>query len=111
MVKVPPDARVVVVVASMIGCPACDDFKPRVEAIAPSYQRFIPVVYLVLDPERPDPAISAWMDEHNVDGMPTSFVLRRHDHLGGGEWRMTGSVPDDQIQQMFDFAYSRLFAR
>lgn len=107
--QVPPDARVVVVVVGMAGCPACEDYTPRVEALAPSYARVVPVVYL--DAASHDPKVQKWMDEHGIGSTPTTIVMRRQDHLGGGEWRMVGSVDDASIRQMFDFAYSRLFAR
>lgn len=109
MSQLPADARVVVVVIGMAGCPACEDYIPRVEALAPSYARVVPVMYL--DAASQDPRVQAWMDEYKIEHTPTTLVLRRQDHLGGGVWRMEGSVDDASIRQTFDFAYSRLFAR
>ncbi len=84
--------RAIVIVFSMEGCPYCDEYQPRFEqqlgrfleagtplvhysggALAP---HAIPVIFL--DGASTDPQISALADQHQVEGMPTTLLLRRY---------------------------------
>jgi thiol-disulfide isomerase/thioredoxin len=101
---IPPDARVIVAVISMDGCPACQDYVPRVEGLAGSYRRAgVPVVYLNAADPRPD--VQAWMDRYGVTATPTTLVIQRQD-LGGGVWRSEGNQDERTIKNTLDFAYS-----
>lgn len=100
---IPPDAKVVVVVISMDGCPACQDYVPRVEGLAGAYRRAgVPIIYLDAADQRP--AVQEWMDQYQVTATPTTLILRRHE-LGGGVWKSEGTQDDRSIKQALDFAY------
>lgn len=82
----------VLVVFAMEGCPYCDDYQPKLahqvlrfqEAGAPIFyytggsipRGSIPV--LVLDGASEDPQINALADQHKIEGMPTTLLLRRY---------------------------------
>lgn len=102
-IVIPPGARVVVVVVTMPGCPACHEYLPRVQEIAPSYQRVVPIVYLSADDQRP--AVQAWMDQYRVEAVPATLILRRRS-LGGGVWKLDGAQSPEQLRALMDYAYS-----
>jgi len=99
-----PNARVVVVVIGQPGCGACEAFIPRVQAIAPSFARVVPTIFMNAADLRPE--IQAWMDQYGIDATPTTLVLRRRS-LGGGVWKLEGSQDDATIRQIMDFAYAQ----
>ena len=99
-----PNARVVVVVVGQPGCGACEEYLPKVQAIAPSYARVLPIV--ILSAADPRPEVQAWMDQYKIEATPTTLVLRRRE-LGGGVWKMEGLQDDAVIRQVMDFAYAQ----
>ncbi len=89
-------SRVVVVLFTIEGCPACTEYKPRFARVASAFQGRVPV--LMLDAN--DPRNANLAGRLSVESVPATFVLRRPT----GVIRMVGSVPDDQIAWLLGIA-------
>lgn len=100
--------RAVIVVFAMPGCPACEDYKPRLEreierwrahgapfVIADQARTFaateIPIV--LLDAQSADPAIQTLADQHAIEGLPTTLLFRRY----APPMKLEGALDDAQI--------------
>ena len=90
------DSHVVVVLFTIPGCEACEEYKPRFRRIAQHYQNQFPIFMLdANDPKNADLATRL-----NVMAVPASFVLRRPT----GMVRVEGAIPDQQIAWLFGLA-------
>jgi len=98
----------VIVVFAMRGCPACEEFKPRLENQVRRWQSYghrlvfgdkgqsfaedeIPI--LLLDAQSADPQINKVADELAVVGLPTTVLFRRYEH----PVKYEGVVGDQQL--------------
>lgn len=110
-------AKVVILVFAMPGCPACHDYLPRIynhidaaqkagnmivlyqeNMIVPAH--VIPVV--VVNSQSGDPALQKLCDQHDITALPTTIVLPRW----GMPMRYDGALDDAGIHKMFADAYS-----
>lgn len=99
-----PEPRIIIVVVHLEGCPACEDYVPRLRALSGSYERMgIPVLYVDANDQRAE--AQRWMDEYDIQEMPSTLVIK-NEKLGGGKWKMAGALDDRAIRQMLDFAYA-----
>jgi thioredoxin-like negative regulator of GroEL len=90
------DSRVVVVLFTIAGCEACEEYKPRFRRIAQQYQRHVPIVML----DANDPRCADLAQRLNVTNVPATFALRRPT----GMIRVEGAIPDSQIAWLLDVA-------
>ena len=88
--------RVVVVLFTIEGCPACNEYKPRFARVASAFQGQVPI--LMLDAN--DPRNANLANRLNVRGVPATYALRRPTGL----ITMVGSVPDEQIAWLLGVA-------
>ena len=86
--SIDPSAGVVLVVFTMKGCPACSEFKPRLERMLRKHPPGFPV-YILDESEHPGEA-----NRLGAKAMPSMHLLRRPE----GAITVTGSVPDSQIE-------------
>ena len=89
-------SRVVVVLFTIEGCPACMDYKPRFTRAASAFQGRFPI--LMLDAN--DPRNANLANRLNVTGVPATFALRKP----SGLISMVGPVPDEQIAWLLGVA-------
>ena len=89
-------AKVVVVVFTLEGCGACDEFKPRFRQIASHYAHAIPIVMA----DANDPRYAQLADRLSVQSVPATYILRKPH----GIMRAVGGLPDEQINRLLDFA-------
>ncbi len=99
-----PEPRIVIVVVHLAGCPACEEYVPRLRALSGSYERMgIPVLYVNAEDQRPE--AQRWMDEYDIQEMPSTLVIKNK-KLGGQVWKIAGAQDERAIRQMLDFAYA-----
>jgi thiol-disulfide isomerase/thioredoxin len=99
---------VVILLFAMDGCPHCDDFSPRFERMVGAFQakgwpfvfyderrvvQYGQIPILVLDGASEDPSIGEIADQHAIEGMPTTLVLRRF----GPPLKLEGAVDDREL--------------
>lgn len=90
------NSRVVVVVFTIEGCEACEEYKPRFRRIASSYQKRVPIFMMnANDPQNADLA-----NRLNVAAVPATFVMRKP----FGLIRVEGAIPDSQIAWLLGVA-------
>lgn len=99
-----PNSRVIVVVIGQPGCGACEEFVPKMQALAVPFARVVPVIFM--NAADPRPEVQRWMDQYNISATPTTLVLKRKE-LGGGVWKLEGSQEDVACRQIMDFAYAQ----
>jgi thiol-disulfide isomerase/thioredoxin len=92
----PSNSRVVVVLFTIAGCEACEEYKPRFQRIAQRYQRQVPIFML----DANDPRNADLGARLNVSNVPATFVLRRPT----GVIRVEGAIPDSQVAWLFGVA-------
>jgi thiol-disulfide isomerase/thioredoxin len=92
----PQNSHVVIVLFTIPGCAACEEYKPRFMRIAKQFQQRIPVVVLDANDQR-NADLGTRLKVANV---PATFVLRRPT----GVIRVEGSIPDSQIAWLFGVA-------
>lgn len=92
------DANAVVVVFTIAGCPACDEYKPRFTRIAQAYTQAVPIWLLDANDTRPD--VRDLATRLNVTNVPVTFVMRRP----SGVMKIEGGIPDDQIAWLLGIA-------
>lgn len=107
--------RAVIVIAAMRGCPACEEYKPRVEREVARWQASgAPLVFgdkgqrfahnqvpiLFLDAQSRDPDIQRLMDDFKVEGLPTTILFMRT----RGPQKMEGALEDGQIYNLLMIA-------
>jgi thioredoxin-like negative regulator of GroEL len=90
------NARVVVVLFTMNGCPACHEFRPRFRKLAEPYGRYMPIVMADVD----DPRFEGLAERLQVRELPVTFALRRPH----GMIRVVGNVPDAHAKWLLDVA-------
>jgi len=110
-------AKVVILVFAMPGCPACHEYLPRLYQHIDMAQKagnplvlysdnmivgrdIVPVV--VLNSQSTDPQLQALCDQHNITALPTTIVLPRW----GMPTRYDGALSDADIRDMFANACS-----
>lgn len=99
---------VVIIVFAMDGCHHCHEYMPRFERMLGSFQaKGWPFVYydarpafargempvVIVDGASQDPTISQLADQHGVEGMPTTLILRRW----GPVTKLEGAVSDREL--------------
>lgn len=102
---------VLVVVFGLEGCPACEDYVPRLLnrltqkkyasdflIYQGSLDQRIPV--LIYDAGSEDPQIQALANRYAIHGLPTTLVLRR----GNGVFKAEGALDDGRINAVLDLA-------
>lgn len=89
-------ARIVVVVFTIEGCPACIDYKPRFQRVAGPYAGCVPII--VADAN--DPRYTPLADRLGVQEVPATFILRKP----SGVIRAVGGLPDAQIDWLMGLA-------
>jgi thioredoxin-like negative regulator of GroEL len=90
------DSRVVVVLFTIAGCEACEEYKPRFQRVARNYQQHVPIVML----DANDPRCADLAQRLNVMNVPATFALRRPT----GMIRIEGAIPDSQIAWLLSIA-------
>ena len=100
--------RSAIVVFAMDGCPACDDYLPRFQALVDGFaQHGHPVVYyqlgmplpaglipiIILDGASDDPSIVSFADQHDIGALPTTLLLRRTARPA----KLEGAISDQEI--------------
>lgn len=103
MVDIHPTTRVILVIVTMDGCPACEEYKPVFAEVATRYQNAPGLQIIDLDANDPDPEVQRWMNQHKVEGVPCVLVMRRNE-LGGGVWKSEGTQDRAFTEQTFAFA-------
>lgn len=108
MSNVPDYTRSAIVIFVMEGCPACDDYKPRLFKLIEHFQQHgQPMVYyqlglpilpgqipvIVLDGNSQDGSVVDLADRHKVEAMPTTLLLSRSKR----PVKIEGAVDDRQI--------------
>lgn len=88
-----------VVVFYQHGCPACSDYLPRFRKIAPKYQAFLNIQMANLN--RSVKKIQDAAVTYKITGAPTTLVLDANDKVLK---RAVGSISNDKIVQLFEFA-------
>jgi thiol-disulfide isomerase/thioredoxin len=86
------NAKSAIIVTVMTSCPACQDYKPRLHAQAERFQQHgVPIVFyeegmqiergqipiVFLDATSPDPSMQAFLNQYNVQGLPTTILMRQ----------------------------------
>lgn len=107
----------VIVVFAMDGCPACEDYKPRLVrqvkrwqqhgarfVVAERPQEFSPSVIpvLLLDAQNANPQIQDVANQYGVTGLPTTILFRRWH----GPTILEGAIGDREIEAMLHDAHS-----
>jgi len=87
-------ARAIVVVFSQAGCPACDEYIPRFQAIAAAQ----PIPWRVIDVGHRDAEDIS--DNYGIEATPTTMVLKKPT----GAAKAEGALDDATIQQLFALA-------
>jgi len=110
-------AKVVILVFAMPGCPACHEYLPRLyEHIDMAQQAGNPIVLyqdgmdvgrdvipvVVLNSTSQDAQLQALCDQHKISALPTTMVLPRW----GMAVRYEGALPDADIRDMFANSFS-----
>jgi thioredoxin-like negative regulator of GroEL len=90
------NSRIVVVVFTIAGCEACEDYKPRFQRIAQAYQNQFPIMLF----DANDPRCADLATRLNVQNVPATFALRRPT----GMIRVEGAIPDSQIAWLLGVA-------
>lgn len=106
--------NVVLVVFAMPGCPACEEYLPKLYKAVEVYKSHghpfvvyelgmtlqrgqIPVV--VYDSTSQDPEVQAFADQHNISGLPTTLMLPKRGRSG----RWEGGLADADIYSILRF--------
>ena len=89
-------SSVVIIVFTVPGCGACENYKPRFQQIAQRYAQHVPVIMANAN----DPKYQDLANKYNVDNVPATFVLRKP----SGLIRVEGAIPDNQIIWLFEVA-------
>jgi thioredoxin-like negative regulator of GroEL len=98
------NARVVVVLFTLEGCPACAEFKPRFRRLAEAYSQYMPIIMA----DANDPRFTGLADRLQVREVPATFALRRP----SGALRILGNVPDTHVRHLLDIAaHEALYGR
>ena len=92
------DYPVIVISWYQEGCPACEEFVPRIRAVAERFKACIPTA--ILDANE----YSADADHLWVRATPTTMTIRS----GRRSPYTIGSVPDDQIEAYYQFVLRSL---
>lgn len=107
--------RAVIVVIVLRGCPACEDYKPRLRreisrwqaagvpiALGQKGQTFDPgqVPVLLVDAEDPDPDVQRLLDEQGVQGLPTTILFL----TGAPPQQQEGALSDREIYDLLVIA-------
>jgi hypothetical protein len=97
-----------IVVFVMDGCEACDDYSPRLHKMIESFQAHQhPFVYyelgmqispgvipvIMLDATSEDPSVVNLADQYQIDGLPSTLLLRRT----ALPVKLEGAVDDQEI--------------
>jgi hypothetical protein len=108
--------RALIVVFAMPGCPACEEYVPRLERQVTGFKnlghpilfhdaggeiapRTIPI--LVYDTTSKDAELVALCDIHKITNLPTTLLMTRQ-----GVSRIEGGLNDQQIYEMLSAAVS-----
>lgn len=98
-------------VFAMPGCPACEEYQPRLEAHVQSFiavghpfmfyslgATILPgqIPVLILDSTSDDAEIQSLMDQHEIQALPTTVVLCRR----GDNKKVTGALTDRDTYDM-----------
>jgi thiol-disulfide isomerase/thioredoxin len=104
-------ARAVIVVFAMPGCPACEEYLPKLDRWVQAHRRVghpfeyydlqrgvrdgaIPIA--IIDITSPDPGIQAYADQNRLNAMPTTLSFVR----GRTVARHEGGLEDREIDQL-----------
>lgn len=90
-----PEPKAIVVVFTMPGCPACEQYMPTFQAVA---NRFPHVPRYVIDAASPQGA--PYADHYGIQGTPTTMVLRKP----AGALRAEGLLAESHVQELFSIA-------
>lgn len=104
------NVKSLIIVFAMPGCPACEDYSPRLYRMIEGFKRHgvpfliynngtiqrgqIPV--LVYDGASTDAGVQALCDQYGVTAMPTTVLLTRN----GKPQKIEGAIPDDELYQL-----------
>jgi hypothetical protein len=108
------NTKVVIVVFAMHGCPACQDYLPRLYRQVEGYQKMghplviyqgetlakgqIPV--MVYDSTSQAPDLQNFANLHKIENLPTTLLLPK---IGGSE-RREGALTDQEIYTLLNTA-------
>lgn len=120
----------IVLVFGMTGCSACEDYVPRLKAVAKEFpevdiydensdkskrKRKVPIGTLPIffyDVNSSDQALQTLADQYQVSAMPTTIALIRYRDAWGrlqqGALRYEGSISDGQIRYVLKETVSRI---
>lgn len=108
--------KALIVIFAMPGCPACEEYTPRLERQVEGFQKLgHPLVFhdagceiaprtipiLVYDTTSKDPELVALCDLHKVTALPTTMLMTR-----SGIYKTEGGLSDQQIYDMLSHAVS-----
>ncbi len=85
------EAQAIVVVFTIAGCDACQEYKPRFQRVAEPYRDQVPIYMLDANSEVPEVARLA--QRLGVTNVPATYVLRKP----AGTMCVLGGIPDSQI--------------
>lgn len=94
----PRTAKAVVVVFTIDGCDACEEYKPRFAKIAEDFRSQVPIY--MLDANSDHPWVVGLAQKLNVTNVPATYVMRRP----VGLMTVLGGIPDDQIAWLLGLA-------
>lgn len=90
------NARCVVVVFAQEGCPACEEYVPRFQAVAAQYSAQVPSAIV----DASDKRYEQIADTFQINATPTTLVLRKPT----GAIKAEGSLPNTEISKLFAVA-------
>ena len=109
------NTNVVIVVFAMPGCPACEDYLPRLHKQIDGYRKLgypfivhdgeseLPVAaipILIYDATSQDQSVQSFADRHKITGLPTTIVLPRY----GVVTKYEGTLTNEQIYGILNMA-------
>ena len=89
------NVRTVIMVFTLQGCGACEEYLPRLQRAAQAMLRQ-GLMVLVYDAADTRPDVQALMDQYEINATPTTLLLVR----GPGSLKFEGSITDQQIAQV-----------
>jgi hypothetical protein len=109
------NTNIVIVVFAMPGCPACDDYLPRLHKQIAHYAKLgypfivhdgesdlaagsIPI--LIYDATAKDESVQSFADRHKITGLPTTILLPRY----GVTTKYEGTLTNEQIYGILNTA-------
>jgi thioredoxin-like negative regulator of GroEL len=94
----PRNANVVVVLFTIDGCEACEEFKPRFQRVAQQFAGQVPIY--MLDANSNHPEVASLAQRLGVTNVPATYAMRKP----RGLITVVGGVPDEQIAWLLGVA-------